>query len=697
MNEKESLASYRLSFENEILENAELKNCTPDQAFLEMALEICGPEGTGDMEDPMALSWNQSVRKGRKSRVDGYGLNHDTESSICLFVSLYGGPNASDALTRSEAEETFGHMLNFLEEVYEGLLSRYCDPSEPYLNVAEMMSAMFREGSNPVRFIKLFLFTDRPVSQRYKATQEMVFHGIPVRPSVYALNFFQNVENSATGLEPIDVNFNEYGVTGIQAVEAHVPSPEYESYLAVIPGKVLARLYGEYQSRLLEGNVRAFLSGTKVNRGIRDTINNAPSLFFAYNNGVAVVANEATMVDGRIVSMKGFQVINGGQTTVSLANALAVSPSSLDSVYVPAKITIIHEPSQYADMVAKISQYANTQNRVSEADLSSNNTFNMAMERASKKYFAPLQAGKTYSTYWFYERARGMYNQLFFGKKKGSSEFKKTQEKFPKAQRFRKEELAKAYMAAILKKPQVASKGGQKCTVAFMKELDAASPDWEMDVTEFYFHKMVCLMILYRSVDRLVNSADWYKPHGFKAAIVTYSIARFISEIEKKGLEPDFEVIWKSQCLSESWEREFYDLGRKMNDFFENLTGNANEQAKSDDCWEVNQKKVSYTPNFKDLDCVISPEANSEIASASHQDMKVEKEANVMMEIYNLGFGWWMSFLEAAERMGKCGPNERSLLLLAAGFCQGKKTPSDAQLKLIWQTKINLENSGVYF
>lgn len=91
MNEKESLASYRLSFENEILENAELKNCTPDQAFLEMALEICGPEGTGDMEDPMALSWNQSVRKGRKSRVDGYGLNHDTESSICLFVSLYGG------------------------------------------------------------------------------------------------------------------------------------------------------------------------------------------------------------------------------------------------------------------------------------------------------------------------------------------------------------------------------------------------------------------------------------------------------------------------------------------------------------------------------------------------------------------------------------------------------------------------------
>ena len=41
------------------------------------------------------------------------------------------------------------------------------------------------------------------------------------------------------------------------------------------PGKVLSDIYWEHGSRLLEGNVRAFLSNRgKVNKGIRYTIKN---------------------------------------------------------------------------------------------------------------------------------------------------------------------------------------------------------------------------------------------------------------------------------------------------------------------------------------------------------------------------------------------------------------------------------------
>ena len=48
-------------------------------------------------------------------------------------------------------------------------------------------------------------------------------------------------------------------------------------------------LYLKYGSKLLQGNVRAFLSVRgKVNKGIRNTIINSPENFFTYNNGIAL-------------------------------------------------------------------------------------------------------------------------------------------------------------------------------------------------------------------------------------------------------------------------------------------------------------------------------------------------------------------------------------------------------------------------
>ena len=67
----------------------------------------------------------------------------------------------------------------------------------------------------------------------------------------------------------------------------------YNAYIAIIPGRLLADIYIEYGSKVLEGNVRAFLgtAGSKsVNSGIRRTIINEPDRFFTYNNGIATTA-----------------------------------------------------------------------------------------------------------------------------------------------------------------------------------------------------------------------------------------------------------------------------------------------------------------------------------------------------------------------------------------------------------------------
>ena len=66
-----------------------------------------------------------------------------------------------------------------------------------------------------------------------------------------------------------------------------------KSYLVVMPGFVLHRIYKEHGQKLLEANVRNFLNFTnKKNQGMRNTLMREPEKFFAYNNGLTVTASE---------------------------------------------------------------------------------------------------------------------------------------------------------------------------------------------------------------------------------------------------------------------------------------------------------------------------------------------------------------------------------------------------------------------
>ena len=90
---------------------------------------------------------------------------------------------------------------------------------------------------------------------------------------------------------------------------------------------MLNDLYLEYGSKLLEGNVRSFLSVRgKVNKSIQATIKNYPEMFFAYNNGIAATATELdtemTSIGLCITRIKDLQIVNGGQTTASIANTV---------------------------------------------------------------------------------------------------------------------------------------------------------------------------------------------------------------------------------------------------------------------------------------------------------------------------------------------------------------------------------------
>ena len=121
--------------------------------------------------------------------------------------------------------------------------------------------------------------------------------------------------------EIVEFDTQDFGCDGIQYLKADLgEQSEYDAYMGIVPGRFLADIYLKYGSKLLQGNVRAFLSVRgKVNKGIRRTIIETPQNFFTYNNGIAIVARSVGFSeDGtKITHFKDLQIINGGQTTAS--------------------------------------------------------------------------------------------------------------------------------------------------------------------------------------------------------------------------------------------------------------------------------------------------------------------------------------------------------------------------------------------
>ncbi|CAH1655118.1 hypothetical protein CHELA1G11_10894 [Hyphomicrobiales bacterium] len=176
-----------------------------------------------------------------------------------------------------------------------------------------------------------------------------------------------------------------------------------------MPGDILSRVYERYGVRLLELNVRAFLGlqGRKsVNAELRRTIADQPSMFLAFNNGIVATVDDLDVVSSdagglEIRSLKGLQIVNGGQTTASLHRARRKDSLKLDQVSVPVKIIKVGG-ADLSEMVSSISRAANRQNTVQLADFSANDPFHQQIETLANTTWLDDGKGR-----WFYERARG--------------------------------------------------------------------------------------------------------------------------------------------------------------------------------------------------------------------------------------------------------------------------------------------------
>src|SRR5690606_28553695 len=246
-----------------------------------------------------------------------------------------------------------------------------------------------------------------------------------------------------------EIDFNDAGYI-IPCIVNQTENSDYQSWLAIIPGIALADIYEQYGARLLEQNVRSFLQFTgKINKGIRKTILDDQHMFMAFNNGIAATAEEVsitTLSDNQgyaIANVKDFQIVNGGQTTASIYHTWKRDKVDISNVFVPVKLTIVKNRENFSEIVGRIAEYANTQNKVSASDLSSNKENHVLFEKLSRTIWAPPISGESHQTRWFFERSRGQYRNERARNGITPSKRKQFDKQNPRGQMFTKELMAK--------------------------------------------------------------------------------------------------------------------------------------------------------------------------------------------------------------------------------------------------------------
>lgn len=480
----------------------------------------------------------------------------------------------------------------------------------------------------------------------------------------------------------------------------------YSSYLAVVPGEVLNRLYLDYGSKLLEGNVRSFLSAKrKVNKGIQTTIKNYPEMFFAYNNGIAATATEVeTMmtINGPVITyIRDLQIVNGGQTTASIANTLLTAKKSdkvdLSKVAVPMKLSVL-EHSMAEKIIPKISEYSNSQNPVDASDFFSNHPFHIRMEEYSRKTPIPTKGGNQFQQYWFYERARGQYNQgkMKFGSK--SAELKKYTNRYPEDMVITMLDLAR-YMELYGCRPDIVSKGKQKLLQHFAAEIKTSWEKGDTQYNEFYFRRVAALAILYKRTDEIIRKSEWYKDNrSYKANVIAYTISIIFNHIRKKykKYELDFRRIWNDQDIYEELTDQITILQNEVHNYITGprSTENVTEWCKKELCWTRAQEQA-WTINNAFLATLVSKEDVEEERKEGKQKQKLANEVNALNEIYARGPQYWNKVLEWGTARRMLSEKEVSILKLSVNMFTTGRIISDKQAQIVITARKRLVENGM--
>ncbi len=672
---EQTVEEFFHDFRQDTLADAEANSTYQLEAFMEaVSIELIE---TGFIEGFEHCHY----RAPRGMRVDGYWFTD--EGALDIFVADFDCRRELETLTRTDVDAALKRAVNFFEASLQGTLEP--DVTTPEYGLARQIAdrrAMLRQ-------VNFYLTSERVLSDRFQGVPDGEVAGIRATYHIWDMARFERQRSSRGHKEPLNIDFVELFGKGINCLPANLGFDSYQSFLIVMPAPILAALYDRYSARLLEQNVRTFLQArAQVNKGIRATILNEPQMFFAYNNGITATAQEVetrmTDIGLQIVRMTDLQIVNGGQTTASLFHTQRRDKADLSGIFVQMKLSVI-DSEQSEMVVPRISEYANTQNRVNAADFFSNHPFHVRMAEFSRRIWAPAQRGAQRETKWFYERARGQYvdaqSKLTLG------EQKRFRAEFPKTQMFTKTDLAK-FENVFDDHPRWVNLGSQKNFARYALRI---GKEWEKSsdgFNEFYFKRAIARGILFRATEKLVSEQAWYNG-GYRANIVAYTLSMLGEITKRRKATVDYQRIWSAQTIDNVLTEVLVVIATAVNeDIIVPPQGisNISEWCKKEGCWTrlVEQaSRISGLLPERFWTGLASAEDNRHEANTARQTQKIDNGIDNQKQVLSVSPQKWTEILEEGKKRKFLTPKEIGILQIA------RQIP--AKIPTEWQSSVLIE------
>jgi hypothetical protein len=575
---------------NDRIESGEGEYPSEEAVFSDLVMRHI--ENAGITDTPTLVHWSGKVGQGHL-RISGFALGLD-ESSLDLFVSKYLGSETISDLDTNSVISASSEGFRFLTAAASGSLERRVDPSHPVRDLV----ATIRSNWERLDSVRIFVLTDGRTSGRPFAAKEA--HGKLVRIEVMDIErLFRHSEGKPR--DELACSFNQYLGQALPCVHVPETDADYEYILTAIPGQVLRDLYSKYGARLLEANVRTFLGAQrKVNKGILQTLRTEPKHFLAYNNGLVLVCDEAQFertVDGGLglSYLKGFQIVNGGQTTSTLYFGSRDDRSlRLSDVRVPAKIIILKAADEEVRerLVSNVSRFANSQNTVKTSDLSANRPFHTQLEALADQTWCPDGFSR-----WFYERAAGAYSVMLLRDGTTPAKRRRIKESIPPKRKLTKNDVAK-YHEAWRGLPHQVALAGEKNFAAFMAALDDDNQTVVPDpLTHEWFRHLIAKVIIFRTIESRIKSKE--VRHHFAQGWV--NISTYVTALvgTRVGHEINLERVWSNQAASARLSDLLFDWAVLVNKEFNRIAPGQqfSEVAKRAQTWERIQQIEVPSPS----------------------------------------------------------------------------------------------------
>jgi hypothetical protein len=674
-----SLEDFHADFLQQVLSDTESRGLMKPQAFFENVCE--------ELVSSADLTNNYTVAEYVKTGMEIHGYDFDEERKLLsLIVHQFFQEDEIQTLTQKHIDTKFKRLKAFFTAAAKGLFSDMEETSPEYSMAYNICQICENSQIERIRFIVL---TDGRMTKTVQNLPPETIFGFNAEFRVIDIVYIYKIYLSEFVNQNFDVEVN------LPCLEVDTESDEYKSYLSVVPGSLLVKIYEKYGQKLFEQNVRTFLQFKgNVNKGLRNTIEYSPDMFFAFNNGLTATASEVEFDrNNNISKIINFQIVNGGQTTSAIYAASKNLKLDVSKVAVQMKLSVVKDKDKQHDFVSKVSEYANTQNKVNKSDFFSNSPFHKEMKNYSKRLWVAAAHGSQLRTRWFYERARGEYlNEQLYLTQAQKKQFLREN---PKHQYLDKTFLAKSEMT-WLRRPEIVSRGAQYSFSAFADEITGRLEKDNLAISEAYFKHAVARVILFREVEKLISKAVWYDG-GYRAQTVTYSIAYLPHLITKMGRFLNFDLIWETQELPPELIKVMKEITQWV---YEEITtppagiANIGQWAKKEACWEKIKKM--------DLDLFISPKIlvnKEEVVYQKIEEKKTKQlESGIEMQVFVIGKDQetWNKIYQHYQKYGIGSAVSATQLDILHKMALGHIVlPSEKQSKILYQLYEKAASEGV--